>query len=115
MAYRNFSETTLADAAAGAGPTALAPLERTTVLLSMHDGRCSLGQSRGFDRIVGALFGIARPSRLADVRLEALRRYAVLLRLEGDAIAPTEAATLRDLGFSAGQLVAVRALLIQAE
>lgn len=118
MAYRNFSEPTFA----GTLPTSLSdndahrlsPLERTTVLLSMHDGRCSLGQARRFDRVIGALFGITRPSRLADVRLEALRRYAVLLRLEGDAIDPAEAVGLQDLGFGAGQILAVKALLSHA-
>lgn len=112
MAYRNFSDTAFPEALPAAmSATTLSPLERTTVLLSLHDGRCSLGESKRFDRIVGALFGVSRPSRLADERLEALRRYAVLLRLDGDAIDPVEAARVRDLGFSAGQLVAVRVLI----
>lgn len=118
MAYRNFSDAPFTDIQPAARPQVeaitLSPLERTTVLLSMHDGRCSLVQSKRFDRVVGALFGISRPSRLADVRLEALRRYAVLLRLEGDAIDPAEAATLREVGFSESQLVAIRVLLAQA-
>ncbi|KQM65684.1 hypothetical protein ASE75_05440 [Sphingomonas sp. Leaf17] len=114
MAYRNFSDTAFTETVAATAPATLTPLERTTVLLSIHDSRCSLGASPRFDRIVGALFGIARPSRLADVRLEALRRYAILLRMDGDSIDPVETATLRDLGFSAGQMVAVRALIAQA-
>lgn len=58
------------------------------------DGRATLAGWLGTH-----LFGLRRVQPLADPRLEALRRFACLLR-RGDARADAAAAGLRQLGFS---------------
>lgn len=62
----------------------LSDLERAVVALSMGDGRRTIAPRGGLaERLVGWLFGLRRALPLADPRLEALRRIAVLCRLEG--------------------------------
>jgi hypothetical protein len=67
----------------------LSDLERKVVLLSRID-RKPLGRVGGFVQSLAArTFGIVAARPLADDRLEALRRFAVVLRY-GDGIAPEE-------------------------
>jgi uncharacterized protein (DUF2147 family) len=85
--------------------------EWTAVLLSAHDGRRSLlvGRTRG--RLGRFFLGERRSAQLTSTRLEALRRYAVLYRLQGAGLAWEEDARLRAAGFSDRQAEAVRAIV----
>ena len=87
----------------------LGAIERQVVLLSRSDTAASLAARTTVSRISAMLFGIGAPQRLADPRLEALRRYAVMYRLNGDDAAETDAA--RAAGYSDGELAQARGLL----
>lgn len=56
------------------------PHERSVIELARSDGLSSLSRPRWRTMLIEALFGVRRANRLADPRLEALRRMAVLLR-----------------------------------
>ena len=84
--------------------------ERKVVLLARTDPMSSLQRSR-LSRLTSMIFGIEPPHMLADTRLEALRRYAVLHRVHGRAIATHEVERVRAAGFSEGELARVRALI----
>lgn len=84
--------------------------ERRAVLLARTDPPSSL--HRGFgSRLMGLLFGIAPPHMLADARLEALRRYALLYRIHRETMAETEVARARRAGYSDAELAKARALI----
>lgn len=90
----------------------LSGLERSVIRLSAGDGRRSLAGPAGpAERLVGWVFGLRRPPPLADPRLEALRRLAVLFRLEGERIDGGEIADFLAHGFTIEQLGAIRALI----
>lgn len=79
------------------------PLEWTTILLARRDGLCSLAERSRLSRLFERLFGVAGKPRLADARLEALRRFAVLAWHQGYNVAKSELAMFREAGFSASQ------------
>ena len=104
-----FADTPAIPAAASSG--ALGEAEKAALLASFADGRASLAAA-GLGRRVGrAIFGLRPPVRLAAARLEALRRYALLYRLEGAALPLDEDMRLREAGFSDRQAEAARALV----
>ena len=104
-----FTETPAA-AAAGSG-SALSEAEKAALLASFADGRASLAAAGLGRRVARALFGLRPPVALAAARLEALRRYALLYRLEGAALPLEEDKRLREAGFSDRQADAARALV----
>lgn len=79
---------------------ALTKLERLVIHIARSDGIDSLAQPERGNRFTRWLFRADRLNPLADPRLEALRRYAVLLRLHGDAMPADEARRLLDAGFA---------------
>jgi hypothetical protein len=79
------------------------PLEWTTILLSRRDRLSSLGKPSRIARFLGRLFGIDLKPRLADVKLEALRRFAVFSWQRGYNVPKSEFVTFRNAGFSAAQ------------
>ncbi|MBB3957519.1 hypothetical protein [Novosphingobium sediminicola] len=79
---------------------ALTKLERLAIHIARSDGIDSLAQPERGNRFTRWLFRADRPNPLADPRLEALRRYAVLLRLRGDAMPADETRRLLDAGFA---------------
>lgn len=95
MAYRAFDEWPLVVGAApaagavtaarpvrdGVREPAFGPIEASVVALAAHDHRWSIRPRTRFVRLVEALFGFRQSNRLADPRLEALRRFAVLARV----------------------------------
>ena len=89
--------------------TELGAQERRVVHLARTDQMVSLRRGR-LGRIAHFLFGIEAPHRLADARLEALRRYAILYRVKRDT--PDELSAARAAGFSDGELAIVRALTL---
>lgn len=80
----------------------LTPLERAVIALSCKDPISSLrpgGRRRGW--IMGLPTG---PLPLANPRLEALRRYAILRRVHGAAKIEAERERLREAGFGHEQI-----------
>lgn len=114
MAYMNFSEGALAGAHAPspAGPVAAAPLPTDTgfsalewLVIALAE-RDRVGSLRQPGRIAGALtriFGGRGEPRLANPRLEALRRVAVLARHYGYNLPRSELSALLESGFSKAQ------------
>jgi hypothetical protein len=60
--------------------SALSPIERQVVYLSLADDRRSAVEETRIRRFWRALFGQRGPNRLADPKLEALRVFCVLYR-----------------------------------
>jgi hypothetical protein len=58
-------------------PATLGALEWSIVAMAEKDGISSLREPSRFISALGSLFGVRRPNRLANDRLEALRRLAV--------------------------------------
>jgi hypothetical protein len=87
-------------------------LERQVVQLAGRDGRRSVAGSRAIRIMLAWVFGLELPNALADPRLEALRRYAVRLRLEGERLPHDEHERLFRLGFSTAALAEVRRMVI---
>ena len=91
----------------------LSPQERRVVHLARTDPASSL-RAPGSGRLVRWLFGTAVAHRLADPRLEALRRFAILYRMHGDALAADETALVRSAGISPGAIAHARILIDSA-
>ena len=111
MAYLNFSDVmtdapaTTAAMCGAADP--FSPLEWTVVQLARRDGIGSLTATPRFARLRVALFGTRPDPRLADPKLEALRRVAVHAWRHGLAVPETEVTRFRDAGFGQRQLETV--------
>ncbi len=84
-------------------------LEWTTIALARRDSVASLGEPGRIARALGGLFGIGAKSRLADPRLEALRRIAVHAWHRGYALPVSEIKAFNAAGFSNDQLEALLA------
>lgn len=93
------------------GTSELTRLERTVVRLSRLDGMISVEQSGRFKRFLIEFFGVRMANRLANVRLEALRRYCVLSRMIRGQPPFDEALILRNGGFSDAALREIEALI----
>ena len=89
-------------------------VERDVLLASRRDRVSSLGGEAPLGRWNARLFGIRASNRLADPRLEALRRFAVLLRSRGEGLPSAEQARIVAAGFSPMQVAEIRRL-IEAE
>jgi hypothetical protein len=86
---------------------ALDELERRVVLLSRRDPRPAGRIGRAAARAAHILFGGRETAGLADPRLEALRRFAVLLRIGGGHVASVEIERFVAAGFAEAQIDAV--------
>jgi hypothetical protein len=78
-------------------------LEWSVIAVSRRDSLSSLEEPGRVSRALGGLFGIGTRSRLADSRLEALRRLAVHAWRRGYAIAQAEIDRFLDAGFTLSQ------------
>lgn len=96
------SPTPRIDRAESAARSSLSAIERQVVMLSLGDPRSSLAGQSAWRRRLDALLGLRRPNRLADPRLEALRRLAVLMRLDGFATDASEYEAFTAAGFRPG-------------
>ncbi|MCJ8157605.1 hypothetical protein [Sphingomonas sp. LaA6.9] len=116
MAYRAFDEGLFA-------PTAFAPakaaqaageqlpfsaLELRVIALSKSEGPSSLEPPSRLGAFLETLFAIKRPNPLADPRLEALRRFAILARSVGDRLADAEVNAFLRAGFDRVQAAWLR-------
>ena len=59
-------------------PVRLSALEWSVVAMAERDGLSSIREPGRFLSALGSVFGVRRPNRLANDRLEALRRMAIL-------------------------------------
>lgn len=109
MAYLAFAEPGMAAAAratASTPPAAksrLTALEWSVVAIARRDGLSSLRMPGRMATALGAVFGQQTNRRLADPRLEALRRIAVLGWHWGYRIASVEIRAFLQAGFSPDQ------------
>ena len=116
MAYLDFRDGTQATMAAAAHtpgerrvdrpaqPDGLTALEWRVVMLARQDGIASLSANPRPGRLRALLFGTRPDPRLADPRLEALRRVAVHAWHHGLAVPAAEVARFTDAGFGAAAL-----------
>ena len=78
-------------------------LEWSVIALARRDRIASLREPGRIATALRAVFGTARPGRLADGRLEALRRIAVLAWHYGYAVPVSELRAFLAAGFSSDQ------------
>jgi hypothetical protein len=78
-------------------------LEWSVIALAERDRIASLREPGRIAKALGTMFGTTRPGRLADERLEALRRIAVLAWRRGYAVPVSELLAFIGAGFSTDQ------------
>jgi hypothetical protein len=84
--------------------TGFSALEWSVIALAQRDTLGSLSTPGRMSRAIGTVFGRGTSSRLADPRLEALRRAAVYARHRGYAMPVTEISNFHENGFSEAQM-----------
>jgi hypothetical protein len=117
MAYRSFGapapahdEESESVAAAADRPNAAGfdPLELKVIALAEADPVASIGPPKRLHRFFERWFGFKLPNPLADERLEALRRFAVLARVTGGRLPAEEVKHFLTAGFSLFQARALQ-------
>jgi hypothetical protein len=117
MAYRSFGVEPFAvpipaRSRVGSGETArsasFTALERQVIVLAEADPVASIGAPKRFTRFFERWFGFKRPSPLANERLEALRRFAVLARVPGGQLPAEEVKRFLAANFSLPQARALQ-------
>ena len=110
MAYRNFAEPHEAALVprpvapvADAAPARLSPLEWSVVALAQTERLSSIDRPGRIAVAMARLFGLKRTNKLADPRLEALRRLAVIAWHRGYAVHSSEIHAFKEAGFSMAQ------------
>ena len=100
------SRTQAACPAADVAATAsgFSALEWSVIALATGDTLRSLSEPGAISRAMGGLFGLGTTSRLADPRLEALRRMAVHAWRRGFALPMTEIHNFLAAGFVEAQI-----------
>ncbi|MFN3434147.1 MAG: hypothetical protein ACK4ZY_07075 [Sphingomonas sp.] len=78
----------------------LTELERSVIGIARRDGLSTLRQPGRLSRWLGLIFGVRISPQLADPKLEALRRIAVLSWRRGYAIASAEVKAFIAAGYS---------------
>jgi hypothetical protein len=97
-----------APASASASPDPVfTPAERHVIAVARIDGPGSVRPRTVLTRLAGALFGMNPPNPLADPRLEALRRFAVLARVSGGDVPRHEIDRFLAAGFTPGAALAL--------
>lgn len=98
-----------------AAPVArLTALEWSVVAMAERDGLSSIREPSRFISALGNLFGIKRPNRLANERLETLRRVSILAWHHGWNVAKSELKGFLEAGFSMDQYELVQNSIGQA-
>jgi hypothetical protein len=109
MAYMNFTEVAASPAGGGAAiqravqadnAPRFSALEWSVVAIAQHDTLSSLNAPGRIAVALGALFGERQNPRLADSRLEALRRMAVLAWHRGYSVPVAEIKAFFAAGFT---------------
>ena len=84
------------------------PLELKVISLAEADPVASIGPPTRFTRFFERWFGIDRPRPFADARLEALRRFAVLVRVTGGELPRDEVRRFLAAGYTRLQACALQ-------
>lgn len=95
-------------------PARLSALEWSVVAMAERDKLSSIREPSRFIAALGSLFGLKRPNRLANERLEALRRIAILAWHYRWNLPKSELASFLDAGFTADQYELLQASISQA-
>lgn len=95
-------------------PARLSALEWSVVALAERDGLSSIREPSRFITALGSLFGLKRPNRLANERLEALRRIAILAWHHRWNVPKSELASFFEAGFTADQYELIQNSIGQA-
>ena len=101
------SRTTQQDAArteAAAALPGFSALEWSVIALAKHDTLASLATPGRLSRALGSVFGLGTASRLADPRLDALRRIAVHAWRRGFALPMAEINRFVAAGYAEAQI-----------
>lgn len=125
MAYIDFAEAGAAPALRQPAPrhdplpaartaSGLSALEWSVVAVARNDRLSSLREPGRLSVALGTVFGAKTTNRLADPRLEALRRMAVLTWHHGAAVAGREIKAFLAAGFDADQYETVLASIATA-
>jgi hypothetical protein len=85
-------------------PVGFTRREWQVIVLAQRDGVASLRAPGRLARLMGKLFGEGINPRLADPRLEALRRLAVLAWRDGFAVPVSAIKAIKAFGFSGDQI-----------
>ena len=93
----------IADIVADAEATGFSAIEWSVIAVSKRDSLSSLSEPSRTSRAIGSLFGFGTASRLADPRLEALRRLAVHAWRRGYALPQAEIDQFVEAGFTLSQ------------
>lgn len=111
MAYRTFAEPhDTAFAVPAAAPIAdrvparLSPIEWAVVALARTEKLGSINRPGRIALAMHRLFGLKPANELADARLEALRRLAVVAWHRGEAVDPAMLEACRAAGFTRSQI-----------
>jgi hypothetical protein len=107
MAYMNFSalDARPIEITAPRTQTGLSALEWQVVALAQNDRLSSLEDPGRISIALGTIFGGRRPNpRLADPKLETLRRISVLAWHRGYTLPPSELEAFHEAGFTLDQL-----------
>lgn len=121
MAYLNFTETSARPSPAAtqrtpdAANTRLSPIEWSVVALARRDSLASLRQPGRLATALGGVFGTRHNPRLADPRLEALRRMAVLAWHRGYAVAKSQVQAFLAADYTVDQYEAMMASISVAK
>jgi hypothetical protein len=99
----SFSERLHASSGSTARQASFSALEWSVIALARRDRLSSLDQPGRIAKALASLFGLWRDSALADGRLEALRRMAVLAWHKGHAVPPSELHAFKAAGFTIDQ------------
>lgn len=84
-------------------PPRLSALEWSIVAMAERDPLSSIREQSRFITALGSLFGLRRVNRLANERLELLRRIAILAWHHGWNVPKSELTAFRAAGFSPDQ------------
>ena len=108
MAYLDtdsgFSSPRLAQMPATPQRASFSPLEWTVIMLAKGDSLASLRTPGRLSRALGGVLGLGTRSRLADPRLEALRRLSVHAWRRATSLPAAEVTRFFEAGFNATQL-----------
>jgi hypothetical protein len=94
-------------------PFRLTDLEREVVALARNDNLASLAEGGPLSKGARLIVGYSPPAKLANPKLEALRRFAVLVRCVPAEIDADEVDQMLSAGFSDMQIAEVTSMLKQ--
>lgn len=95
-------------------PSHLSSLEQSVVALSQFDALSTTRAPGPLLRFLHGAFGIEPPNRLANKRLEVLRRYSVILRARAGRPDLHEVKAMKVVGFSDAKIREVDFLIARA-